>query len=182
MADLRGETLALLHQDAGELRALVLIQVGVVAHDLGKGPQGGERGQKLVTGGRERRIVGQMLADDPQILARLAIKAIELRDRAAKLRLSRHELLKVHPAQPKVGKDLIAEHLLQTVAQARLASAREQLDVDAAGFGESPRQIGGDLTSIVLDQVQIAGRNLQFFCHRHLGQPQLATILPDLRP
>ena len=77
-------------------------------------------------------------------------------------------------AQQRVG-----EHLAQLRLQLALLGAGQGGQVDLQGLGELDQQAGGDAALVVLDQVQVAGRDAQPRRQRLLGEAAVLAQAPQ---
>ena len=66
--------------------------------------------------------------------------------------------------------------------EANLTIVRERLQLDVKDLGELDEKVGGKRTLVVLNQVQVARRDLQFLGELSLGELFAAAHRPHLGP
>ena len=177
-----GKLLALVEHDRDELPPPRLGQVGVVVEDLGEGAQGGEQGQELMARLGDEGIGGEALAQAPDVLAGIAIGPPGPDQGPPGIGRRGDQLAQAALAQVQVAEQGIARGLLEVGQQAALLAAGEGLEVDVEALGQLEQQRAVELALIVLDQVQVAGRDAQLARHGDLGQALAAAQAAQLVP
>ncbi|NLS28174.1 hypothetical protein S2M10_31830 [Sphingomonas sp. S2M10] len=78
-----------------------------------------------------------------------------------------------------VGEQRVGQPPPQRLGPAAGLGRGEAAGIEVIGLGQLEHQRGGDRPLVALDQVEIAGRNLQRLRHRRLGDADLEAEPPD---
>ena len=100
------------------------------------------------------------------------VAVIELEDRPRRRRIGLGQVADFEVGHVAVGEDVVAERLHQVAQQPALVAVDQFARLDAEIAGDGKQQRHRHLAAVVLDQVEVAGRNTER--RRQIGLGQLA--------
>ena len=105
---------------------------------------------------------------------------VEQRDDRARRGGTLRELAHVVGRHRVLLEQRIGEDLLQGVGEARVRVVRERLQIDVEDLRELHQQMRGQRPLVVLDEIEVARRDLQPLGELRLGELLLAAQRPNL--
>ena len=151
---------------------LGFVEIGHVLEDFGAGANGGDAGEYLVQQLAEQRIRAQPVGIGIGIGDRIGIGAMQARQGGGASRILGNQ---VPPLIGPKGQRLdngVGKGFFEVLQQLLLGAASQFVDIDVQLGGHAVEQGAANVAFIVLDKVEVAGRNTHQPCQSSLGNPQ----------
>ncbi len=179
--DLQRELFRAVNDDAKELLTLRRRQIDIVEQDFRETADRGQQRAHGVAGGHQigagRQLVGQRL----HILAAVAVGPIKAKERTADVGHGGHEFVQFRRRGTGAAEHGVGQGLFQIAFDAHLVARGKVPQINAKRLGKLEQQRHGQRPVVVLDHVQVAGRDAKNFSKLNLRQSTVLAEPPKAR-